>query len=189
MFKKPNIPIYLDDVSPAMGKDKAGDERLDTLLTFRIHPLSPELASELDMAVRNTLWSVGKVEVSEKVKSIVFELKVPAFAMAFKAAPDSSRPSILLPYGRVEGSAITAKKHKDVGGWALTFKARVTTPDAQDLAKLHHGYTKQHFITFEAAAPDLIAAMEAEPDESEEDAAPPPRGRRGGAAKGAPDVH
>lgn len=188
MFKKPNIPIYLDNIVPSIGKDAEGDDRNDCQLTFRLQPFSPELAVELDAAVRNTLWTMGKVEVSEKVKAITFELKQPAFAMAFKMAPDASRNSIELPYAKLESGLVQAKKHKDVAGWALTFKVRIPTPDAGMLAKLHAGYTKQHFITFEPAEPDLIASMEAEP---EGEKTPPPRGgRRGGNGKGAStDVH
>jgi hypothetical protein len=56
-------------------------------------------------------------------------------------------------------------------------------PDEHALALLHNGYRRQHFVTFEPAAPDLIDAMEESP-------APPPTGRkRAGGGKEATDVH
>ena len=162
MFTKPNIPVYLDMIQPAVGKDKEGDERQDIELTFRIHPISPELAAELDKAVRNMLWKQGNVEASEKVKSVSFDLTVSPQAILFRAAPDASRAHIEIPYARC--SDFKARKHKDVAGWAMTFKAKAPTPGEHELALLHAGYTKQHFLTFEQAAPDLIDAMEEEPE-------------------------
>lgn len=186
MFKKLNIPVHLDGVEPALGKDKDGEQITETVLAWRIHPFSPELAAELDAMVRNTLWSIGKVDVQEKIKSIQFELKVPAFAIALKAAPDMSHNSLEIPYARLDKNAVVAKKHKDVAGWALTFKTRIPTPDANSLAFLHAGYTRQHWLTFEPAEPDLISAMEGEPAPS----SPPPRRRKASSeGKAAPDVH
>lgn len=185
MFKRKHIPIYLDGVAPAIGKDKDGEEQHETVLTLRIHPFSPELAGELDQFVRSTLWTMTKVDVQEKVRSIVFDLKLPSFAMVFQAAPDAS-VGWEFPYARLDKGQVTAKKHKDVAGWALTFKVRVPTPDANMLAMLHAGYTRQHFITFEPAEPDLIAAMEAQPEASTH------AGKRGGRksrSSEATDVH
>jgi hypothetical protein len=185
MFKRKNIGVYLDSIVPAIGKDKGGEETLETILGFRIHPFSPELAAELDPMVRSTLWSIGKVDVQEKVKAITFELKLPSFAILFAAAPDMSHATIEVPYARLDASQVSAKKHKDVAGWALTFKVRIPTPDAESLAKLHYGYTRQHFLTFVPAAPDLIDAMERPADQ------PPPRAKRERkpAAGAATDVH
>lgn len=183
MFKRSNIPIYLDSLTPAIGKDKAGDQQNETILGFRIHPFSPELATELDPFVRNALWSIGKVDVQDKVKSIVFELLLPSFAMLWRPAPDAT-VGTEFPYCRLDKSQVNAKKHKDVAGWALTFKVRIPTPDANILAMLHHGYTRQHFITFSPADADLISAMEATEEE-----APPASKKRGGKSREATDVH
>jgi hypothetical protein len=188
VFKKSNIGIYLDDITPAIGKDKEGDERRDLDLSFRIHPFSPELATELDAVVRSTLWTMGKVEISDKVKTVGFDLKLPAVAILFKAAPDATRVNIEVPYARVGN--IAARKHKGIQGWALTFHAVFPMPDEHALALLHNGYKRQHFITFEAAAPDLIDAMEENPDNGK----PLTRvftdkDKKGGKGKEASDVH
>jgi hypothetical protein len=160
VFRRPNIPVYLDGVEPAMGTDQEGGEQLDTQLHFRIHPLSPELAGELDALVRATLWTIGKNDPSEKVKAITFELKQPGFQIVWRATPDTTRPTLAMPYAQLEKGIVHAKKHKNVAGWALSFRLRIPSPDADTLAFLHHGYTRQHFLTFEAAAPDLLSAME-----------------------------
>lgn len=167
MFKKANIGIYLDNIVPAIGKDKAGDERRDLDVSFRIHPFSPELATELDPVVRGMLWSIGKVEASEKVASVGFDLKLSAQRIMFRAAPDATRVNIDVPYARIKG--ISARKHKGIAGWALTFHAVFPMPDEHALALLHNGYKRQHFLSFEATAPDLIDAMEQAPE------APPAR--------------
>lgn len=189
MFKRKNIGAYLDSIVPAIGKDKSGDEILETVLGFRIHPFSPELAAELDPLVRRTLWSIERVDVQDKVKSISFELKMPGFAIHWNAAPDMTHNGLEIPYARLDAGVVNAKKHKDVSGWAVTFKIRIPTPDADSLAAMHHGYTRQHFLTFVPAAPDLIDAMEAAPEG--EQAAAPARKRRGkaAAAEASTDVH
>ena len=160
MFTKPNIPIYLDGIEPAIGKDKDGDEQRDTILSFRIHPVSPELATDLDPFVRAALWTLGNVDPSEKTKAITFELHQPAFSLEFRAAPDTSRVAFAAAYAKLEKSTVHARKHRDVSGWALTFKVRLETPDAKGLATLYAGYTHQHFLTFAPAEPDLISSME-----------------------------
>lgn len=175
MFKKANIPVYLDGVSPAIGKDKDGDKRGEVELSFRVHPLTPELAEELDHIVRTSLWKTGSVEISDKVKSVGFDLTERPQSIRFRAAPDATRYNIDIPYAIV--SAFVAKKHKDVTGWALTFKALAPTPSDHELALLHHGYTKQHFLTFEQTEQDLIDAMES--DDSPK-APPQPRPKRSG---------
>lgn len=190
MFQKQNIGIYLDDIQPELGKDKDGDERHDLALKWRIHPLTPELASELDPAVRSVLWSLNKVEISDKVKSVGFELKLPAQAVFIKAAPDASRAHITIPYARIV--AIEAKKHKSIQGWALTFRATFPMPDEHALALLHHGYKRQHFVTFEPAAPDLIDAMEEQPEGGKAHPAviaDKKKKNAGAGTEGASDVH
>jgi hypothetical protein len=185
LFKRQHIPIYLVGIAPILGKDKQGEQVLETLLDFRIHPITPELATELDPLVRSTLWSLGKVDVQEKVKSITFELGLPAFAIAFRPAPDLAHASIEVPYARLDKGQILAKKHKDVAGWAITYSVRIPTPDAESLALMHHGYSKQHFLTFTPAAPDLIDAMEVP-----EGQRPPTSNRKGrGKEAAANDVH
>lgn len=187
MFQRPNIPIYLDGVEPAIGNDQDGDEQLDTQLTFRIHPLHPDLAGELDALVRSTLWTIGKADVSDKVKAITFELKQPGFQILWRATPDSPRASLAIPYAKLEKGIVHAKKHKDVAGWALTFKVRMPTPDADSLAFLHHGYTRQHFLSFQPAAPDLLSVMER--TEPEAPKRGPGRPRKERPEMGAADVH
>jgi hypothetical protein len=187
MFKKQNIGIYLDDIQPEIGKDKDGDERRDLALKFRIHPLTPELASELDPAVRNVLWTLNKVEISDKVKSVGFELKLPAQAIMLKAAPDATRVQVEIPYSRIV--AVEAKKHKSIQGWALTFRATFPMPDEHALALLHNGYRRQHFVTFEPAAPDLIDAMEENPDGKGKPLTRVFGEKKNGKGKEATDVH
>jgi hypothetical protein len=157
MFTTPNVPVYLDFIEPATGKNADGDELHMVIATFRIHPLTPELAGEIDKAVRAVLFDT-KGELLARIKSVGFDLTILPQQVEFRSAPDVARPWCTFPYAEI--SAIKAAKHKDVSGFALTFKAKAETPDKDQLARLHKNYLKQTFLTVAAADRDLITEMQ-----------------------------
>ena len=60
MFKRKNIGMYLDSLEPAIGKDKDGEQTLETVLGFRIHPFAPESSAYATLRILVSTEAFGR---------------------------------------------------------------------------------------------------------------------------------
>lgn len=167
MFDTEKIGLYLDDIRHRMVKAKGGEGELAMVdLSWRIQPLTPELAGDLDDRVKRTLFRLTDGEPVPHVGAIGFKLGIPQQDMTIFATPETKRPKFHLSRCDVS-KVIKARADADMPGFVLTFRTSYAHPSSDELAYFHEGLYKQHFATFVVTDPSLYSDEPA-PDADQE---------------------
>jgi hypothetical protein len=135
-------------------KDKSGDEYKCCDLTFRIEPMTRELAAELDEAIKGTLYRRNDAEINGHLTKVEFTHKPKPQALTFRPDPALTMTSLELDESKI--TKLRARKPKDGNHWVFLFRATVAQLSGQDLLYLQEALYKQHFLTFEPAEPGLF---------------------------------
>lgn len=167
MFQTEKIGLYLDDIRHRKVSAKGGDGEMAMMdLSFRVQPLSPELAGELDDRVRRTLFRLTDGEPVPHVGAIGFKLAVPQQDLAVFTTPETKRPKFHLSRCDIS-KVIKARADADMPGFVLTFRVSYAHPTRDELQYFHEGLYKQHFCSFIVTDPSL--ALEPSEPELDED--------------------
>jgi hypothetical protein len=160
MFSSNDIGLYLDGLDHRVIKDKAGEEMKGVDLTMRIEPLTAELASEIAVEVRRTLFRLDDVEVVKHLKNATFtKLGIRPHSVEFR--PDAKAPVSLL-LDEVKFDAFKARIPKDGAHWVFTFRMTAAHLDGQQLLWLQEGLLKMHYCSFAIATDGLFDDQEQE---------------------------
>jgi len=153
-----HVGVYLDAIGHRVETGKESDTRwID--LTLRIQPLTPALAGQIAADVRALLFGMLDAEPRSTVKALEFALAVPAQTLRVRLIPDLALAEMAVgeyAFPDCEIGRLRARTHKDVDGYALTFRASFANPSARDLEYVNAWLTEQRFVTFLAAQPDLF---------------------------------
>lgn len=153
-FDTEHVPCYLDDLGHRVMKDKSGEEIKVVDLTFRIEPMTPILAAELDDAIKGTLFRRNDAEINPHLKSVVFSFQPKPQEIVFRPDPMIAKASLEL--GEAKLTQFRARKPKDGNHWVFLFRATTAHLTGADLLYLQEALYKQHFLTFANAVAGLF---------------------------------
>jgi hypothetical protein len=179
LFDEDKIGCYLDAINHRVEKTSGGDQIKMIDLTLRVQPLTPALASALDLDAHAELFRLNDGSQKEIVKAIEFAISVPNQRMLIYAVPDIPDASLVLLDAEISG--VRARTQKDVDGYALIFYVSVGPIEPDHLDYICRWHTEQRFVTFEQQQ----AALDFEPPAAQ----PPQRQRRRTVAEQRGEVH
>lgn len=154
MFDTEQVPLYLDDIGHRVMKDKSGDEYKVVDLTFRLEPLTANLAAEVAGVVKMTLFKKSDGDPTDGIKSVVFNEKPKPQAIHFYPDKGMKTPTLRLHESKITN--LKARKPKDGTHWVFSFRATVAQLSGDDLLYLQEALYKQHFLTFANAKAGLF---------------------------------
>jgi hypothetical protein len=126
LFATAKVPLFLDTIVHATEKRKSDDVKI-VVLTLRVQPFGPELASSIDEGVQAAhgikplLFSLNNAEPKALVRRMDVGLGCPRQQLLVFASSDTVKESIALDQVKVSGTY--ARTQKDVAGYAFVFRA------------------------------------------------------------------
>lgn len=146
MFKTAHVPVRIANVTHQQ-MDKDDVEVPLTVLSCEISPFPAGLAGELHDVVRGTLYTRTGAEVNGLLAGCSFNLDLRPQEVEMRAAPDQSKPTLLLPEARIGG--FRASRGKKSSAWTLHFTITCSPASAKQLHELVECYTKTRYMCFE----------------------------------------
>lgn len=131
-----------------------------TEITFEIHPLSPELAGELDDFVKRTLYTMKDAEVTSKLTGASFNLGIRPQEIAVRMAPDQGKASFVIEEAKI--GTFHARRSKKSSAWRLVFTATCAPSSEHQLSQIVDSYLKSRFLQFANATAGLFDEIEQE---------------------------
>jgi hypothetical protein len=169
MFQSEKVGVYLDDLGHRLVKSRKGEGEVAMVdLTFRIQPLTPELAGELEPSVKRTLFRLTDGEPVQHINAMGFKLGIPQQDLYFFTTPETKKIKFHLQRCDIS-KIVRARADADMPGFVLIFRASYAHPGKDELAYFHDGLYKQHFVSFQQTDPTLGLTDDApEVDEDQE---------------------
>lgn len=161
------VGVFCDAVAHSTEKRKDGEVKV-IQLTLRIQPFDHKLATAISQVIRTTLFKLNHPDPHGHLRRVAFELELVRQQIVVHATSDTVKASI--KFDQVKIADVYARTEKNVGGFALVFKAVFGPPSARELEYVEHWRNGQAFLTFEAAEPSAdFEEVGSDDDEDEDD--------------------
>lgn len=152
-FTSEKVGLWLDNISHRKVQTQDGEApMLD--LDFRIEPLTPEIASEIDPEIKRALFEMTSGEPRKTIGAIGFNLAIPQQNVQIFATPDTERARLALD--RCDVSKIVARRVKAIDCFGLRFRFSFSHPSKEQHAYLAEHLYGQFFVTVEQTDPSLF---------------------------------
>lgn len=152
-FESEKVGIWLDNISHRKVQTQDGDApMLD--LDFRIEPITPELAAEIDPEIRRALFELTSGEPRTAIGSLGFNLTIPQQNVQVFSTPDTERARLSLD--RCDVSRIVARRVKGQDCFGLRFRFSFSHPTKEQHAYLSEHLYGQFFVTLQQTDPTLF---------------------------------
>jgi hypothetical protein len=168
MFETRNVPCYLQSMSHKTLKI-GSEEYKGTEIVFRVDPFTAELAGELS-ETKGVIFRRNTAEVNPNIDAVSFSYAPKPQRIEFRAAPELSRPSIVVAESKVQKFRV--RKPKDGQQWVLVFRATFAEISGADLLWLKEALFEQRFLSFENAEAGLFDEAEKEAKRNAKEAKP-----------------
>lgn len=163
--------MFLDDLTHRVQrKDEAEVPIAD--LSYRIQPFTPELAGELDGAVRRTLFRLSDGEPVPHLTGATFKIvNSQRQNVVVHSTPDTKKPKFAM-IGCALSKTLRARADADMPGFVATFRVSMEHPSGDELAFFQDSLHKQHFLTFQPTQGDMLDELpeQSRPEEAREEA-------------------
>ncbi len=159
MFKSEKIGAFLDAMAHRVVTAKGGAETTFLDLTWRIQPLTPELAGELGDPVKRSLFRLTDAEPVPHLQTAGLKLGIPQQEVFVFTTPETKRSKFHLVRCDIS-KIVSVRADKDMPGFVASFRTSFSNPDKDQLKYFNDSLYKQHFLTFQAT--DDALALEDE---------------------------
>lgn len=170
LFTSEKIPAYLDDMTHRLHRrDEAEVPIVD--LAYRLQPFTPDLAGELDGAVRRTLFRLSDGEPAPHLVGAIFKVaNGQQQNVVVHSTPDTKKPKFAM-IGCALSKTLRVRADADMPGFVATFRVSMEHPSGDELAYFQEALHKQMFLTFQPTQGDMLDELpeQGRPDEAREE--------------------
>jgi hypothetical protein len=152
-FESEKVGIWLDNISHRKVQTQDGEAPMVDL-DFRIEPLTPELAAEIDPEIKRALFELTSGEARKAINSLGFNITIPQQNVQIFSTPDTERARLGLD--RCDVSRIVARRVKGQDCFGLRFRFSFSHPSKEQHAYLSEHLYGQFFVTLEQTDPTLF---------------------------------
>lgn len=152
-FESEKVGIWLDNISHRKVQTQDGEAPMIDL-DFRIEPITPELAAEIDPEIRRALFELSSGEPRKAIGSLGFNLTIPQQNVQVFTTPDTERARLSLD--RCDVSRVVARRVKGQDCFGLRFRFSFSHPSKEQHAYLSEHLYGQFFVTLEQTDPTLF---------------------------------
>lgn len=153
-FTHDRLGMFIDDIGHRKIKTKDGETRMLDIL-FRIEPLTPELAGEIDPELKRIIYTMGSGEPKRMIQAIGVKVDIPQQNLAIYTTPDTATARIM--FDRCDISKTVIRSIKDLDAFGFKFRASFGNPTREQLEYVDANLYSQVFVSSEQTDPDLFS--------------------------------